>query len=99
MRHEEPRQDRQYFEFNGRDRPPQADPGNSTVRRIDVASANVTTLAGGAAGASLQDGVGSAAAFNRPNGVCVDAAGLVVFVAGELKGSAALASILMSSHL
>jgi streptogramin lyase len=52
-----------------------ADSGNSTIRKITPAGA-VTTLAGAAGGGSA-DGTGSAARFNQPNGVAVDASGNV----------------------
>jgi sugar lactone lactonase YvrE len=51
-----------------------ADAFNATIRQITPAGA-VSTLAGVAASRGDADGTGSAARFNYPNGVAVDAAG------------------------
>ena len=53
-----------------------ADNINSTIRKITPAGV-VTTLAGLAGSPGSVDGTGSAARFNRPNGVAVDSAGNV----------------------
>jgi len=53
-----------------------ADTGNDTVRLITAAGV-VTTLAGRAGFSGSADGQGSAARFNRPGGIAVDAAGNV----------------------
>ncbi len=53
-----------------------ADRSNSTVRKITPAGV-VTTLAGLAGVAGTLDGIGSAARFDQPSGVAVDAAGNV----------------------
>jgi sugar lactone lactonase YvrE len=53
-----------------------ADTANSTIRKID-ASGVVTTFAGLAGIAGLQDGTGSGAWFNQPKGLTVDSAGNV----------------------
>ena len=56
-----------------------ADTGNDTVRKVSVAlsggsgTATVSTLAGAAGVASFADGTGSAARFDEPFGVVVDA--------------------------
>lgn len=50
------------------------DSGNHMVRRIDVASGLVTTLAGSTTSGSA-DGVGAAASFYHPEGVAIDTAG------------------------
>jgi hypothetical protein len=58
----------------------QADLYNQLIRRIDVSSATVTTLAGVAFAIGSTDGVGSAAIFYNPIGVAMDAAGTVAIV-------------------
>jgi hypothetical protein len=56
-----------------------ADAGNNTVRKITPAGTNwtVTTLAGSPSASGTNDGTGSAALFNDPSGVAVDANGNV----------------------
>lgn len=61
-----------------------ADYGNSAIRIVAVANATVTTVAGGAAVGS-SDGVGSAATFNLPDGVCATVYP-TVFVADTANG-------------
>jgi len=53
-----------------------ADSGNHTIRKIAPGGV-VTTIAGLAGTSGSTDGTGSAARFNRPGGVAVDAAGIV----------------------
>nr|WP_315237094.1 NHL repeat-containing protein [uncultured Albidiferax sp.] len=53
-----------------------ADTDNNTVRKLDAAGV-VSTLAGTAGVSGAIDGTGSAARFNRPAGIAVDAAGNV----------------------
>jgi DNA-binding beta-propeller fold protein YncE len=57
-----------------------ADTGNDTIRKITPAGV-VSTLAGLAGSIGSTDGTGSAARFNQPFGVAVDAAGNNVYVA------------------
>ncbi|HUI67542.1 MAG TPA: hypothetical protein VL087_04990 [Nitrospirota bacterium] len=55
-----------------------ADTGNSTIRKIDIASAVVVTLAGSAGTSGSTDGTGAAAFFNHPCGITVE--GTLLFV-------------------
>jgi len=48
---------------------------NSMIRKVVLASGVVTTLAGAAGLPGSADGIGSAARFNRPEGVSFDGAG------------------------
>ncbi len=43
--------------------------GNHVVRKVDIASATVTTIAGSAGQSGVSDGVGSAARFSSPQGI------------------------------
>ena len=52
-----------------------ADSANHTIRKIDISSGVVTTLAGTAGVAGNSDGSGSAAKFNTPIGLVIDNAG------------------------
>jgi hypothetical protein len=62
-----------------------ADSSNNAIRRVDLASGNTTTIAGGgAAFAGFMDGLGTAARFNRPLGVTamwLEGMGVVLYVA------------------
>lgn len=67
-----------------------ADFGNHLVRRIDVSSRLVTTLAGNVAlgvgppfNFGLSDGIGTNAAFHQPTGIAIDPAGTFAVV-GDL---------------
>lgn len=63
--------------------PLQADWCNHLLRRVDVTSGLVTTLAGSVVGSNNYghaDGVGTAASFYYPYGVAMDAAGNSVIV-------------------
>lgn len=53
-----------------------ADTGNSTIRKIVIATGAVTTLAGGTFGST--DGIGSAAQFYSPTGITTDGTNLYV---------------------
>jgi hypothetical protein len=52
-----------------------ADTGNHTIRRVDVASGQVTTLAGLAGAPGSTNGTGSAARFNQPTGIAISSDG------------------------
>jgi hypothetical protein len=60
----------------------QSDRFSHTLRRVDVLSGAVTTLAGRAGTSGTANGVGSAAQFGSPRQVTVDAAGQVAIVVG-----------------
>ncbi len=58
------------------------DTANNTIRRLDVASGELTTVAGDASDwPGSVDGVGSAARFQNPNGGALDATGAVAYIA------------------
>ena len=63
------------------------DAGNSCIRKIDVLTRNVTTLAGGnnltANGFGYTDGAGTVAQFAGPTGVAVDRTAATVYVADQ----------------
>jgi hypothetical protein len=52
-----------------------ADGGNHTIRRVDLATAEVTTVGGQARYVGGADGPGATARFNLPVGIAVDAGG------------------------
>jgi hypothetical protein len=59
------------------------DVNNHLIRRLDIASTQVTTLTGSGA-AGFQNGVGTGAVFNRPRGVSFDPTGnYALIVDGE----------------
>jgi sugar lactone lactonase YvrE len=66
------------------------DTGNNTIRKI-TPSGSVTTLAGLAGTIGYEDGVGSAARFERPSGLAVDREGYV-FVADSFNSTLRLVS-------
>ncbi len=65
------------------------DPGHTAIRKVDLASGAVTTLAGSPAGVAYPtgfpsghaDGVGTAAVFSAPNGIAIDPARKNLYVA------------------
>lgn len=57
-----------------------ADFGSYVIRRINVTSAQVTTLAGTPFVVGAADGIGTAASFNAPYGIAIDATGTVALV-------------------
>jgi sugar lactone lactonase YvrE len=57
-----------------------ADTGNQLIRRIDVPSGTVTTLAGRALTSGSADGYTATARFNLPVGIAIDAGGTVALV-------------------
>jgi hypothetical protein len=58
----------------------QTDQYNHLIRRIDLSSGAVTTLAGVAGTIGSTNGVGLAAYFNNPCGVAINAAGTAAIV-------------------
>jgi DNA-binding beta-propeller fold protein YncE len=52
-----------------------ADTGNHTIRRVDVATCQVTTIAGLAGLPGSVNGTGSAARFNQPTGIVISSDG------------------------
>jgi len=60
-----------------------ADSGNSTIRRVVIATGMVTTLAGTAGTDGSADGTGTAASFNYPTGITSDGANLYVVDSGN----------------
>jgi sugar lactone lactonase YvrE/plastocyanin len=70
------------------------DTGNNAVRKIDVATAAVTTLAGGSPIENgSADGIGAAARFNLPSGLATDGTNLYVTDIGFVDSSAANSTI------
>ena len=58
-----------------------ADYGNNLIRKIDLASSNVTTIAGGGSSGTdwgHADGIGTSATFNEPYGIAVSGNDLYV---------------------
>ena len=55
-----------------------ADSGNNRIRKLDLASGVITTIAGSAKGFSGDGGPASAARFTNPRGLTVDAAGRLI---------------------
>jgi DNA-binding beta-propeller fold protein YncE len=62
-----------------------ADTGNSTIRKIDMTTRHVGTLAGMAGVAGLSDGKGDSARLNSPRGIIAD--GNNIYVADTLNGA------------
>lgn len=52
-----------------------SDMNNSTIRKVVLATGEVTTLAGTPGASGSTDGIGAAARFNRPSGMAMDRAG------------------------
>jgi len=55
-----------------------ADTDNHSIRRIEIATGDVTTVAGNANNAGTADGVGNAARFTEPRGITTDGVNLYV---------------------
>ena len=60
-----------------------ADTNNHTIRKITIASNDVTTLAGGTGASGFVDGSGSEARFNSPTGIKSDGTNLYVCDTGN----------------
>lgn len=52
-----------------------ADTGNHAIRKVVIATAEVTTIAGGSAGCDVADGTGKDAHFCEPTGIATDGKG------------------------
>lgn len=55
-----------------------SDSANNTIRKIEISTGTVTTLAGTPGAAGSSDGVGSTALFNTPQGIATDGTNLYV---------------------
>jgi hypothetical protein len=55
-----------------------SDSGNNTIRKVIIATGEVTTIAGITAKQGFADGVGGAAIFNNPQGITTDGNSLFV---------------------
>ena len=64
-----------------------ADTGNSTIRKIDLATAEVSTLAGSAGQPGENDGTGTAARFTAPTSLALSADGRYALVLDDDIGS------------
>ena len=60
-----------------------ADTGNSTIRRIEISSGIVTTIAGSALTLGSKDGAGSAANFTYPYGIALSGTNLYITDGGN----------------
>jgi len=61
-----------------------ADSLNNAIRKVNIVTQHVTTIAGNAVGlAGSADGIGSAAGFNLPNGITTDGQNLYVTDSGN----------------
>ena len=58
-----------------------ADSGNDTIRRVDLPTGAVTTIAGAAGQATFADGAGADARFDTPLALALDDAGATLFIA------------------
>ena len=70
-----------------------ADTGNSTIRKIDIASEAVTTFVGSAGTSGSTDGTGAAAFFNHPAGTTLN--GTILYVADT--GNSTIRAVVISS--
>ncbi len=57
------------------------DTGNSTIRKVVIATGTVTTIAGSAGNTGHEDGTGEAARFYRPKGIALN--GTILYVADQ----------------
>lgn len=74
-----------------------AEYGNHLIRRISLSTSLVTTLAGTFSVTGTADGIGTAARFNVPLGVTIDAAGTFVVVV-RCMGGTSIAHAGLSRH-
>lgn len=74
-----------------------ADGVNGTIRKIDIATRTVTTLAGSTATHGSADGIGASAEFNRPYGITSDGSNLYVLDWNNSSSSSSIRKIAISS--
>ncbi len=60
-----------------------ADSGNHTIRKVVIATGEVTTLAGAAGSLGSSDGAGPSSGFNNPSGITTDGTNLFVADTGN----------------
>ncbi len=60
-----------------------ADTFNHTIRKINISTQEVTTLAGGAGNSGSSNGTGTAASFNKPTGITTNGSNLYVVDSGN----------------
>ncbi|MGZ3443323.1 MAG: hypothetical protein ACXVDD_27570, partial [Polyangia bacterium] len=64
-----------------------ADANNDTIRKVDLKSRAVTTVAGSAGASGLTNGAGAAARFNGPTGLAFDGANARLYIADANNGA------------
>jgi hypothetical protein len=70
-----------------------ADTGNCTIRKVVVATGQITTLAGAPGRCSVADGVGTKAGFVAPGALTADGAGNLYVTGGDTKVAVATGEV------